>query len=122
MRLLFVADLHYSLKQFDWLLEHAAAYDMVAIGGELVDLSSALDGDVQLSIVEMYRGLVHEKTQLVACSGNYDGDSRNAADDSVAGWLQAARGERMHVDGDGFDMGETRLTACPWWDGHLSRG
>ncbi len=122
MRLLFVADLHYSLKQFDWLLAVAADYDTVAIGGDLLDLSSALDGDVQIAIVEKYLRLLQQKTLLVACSGNHDGDSRNSADESVASWLQDVRGERLHVDGDGFYMGDTRVTVCPWWDGQLSRG
>ncbi len=52
MRLLFVTDLHYSLKQFDWLKAHASGYDAVIIGGVLLDLSSALDADVQITIVE----------------------------------------------------------------------
>ena len=40
----------------------------------------------------------------------------------MASWLQDVRGERLHVDGDGFYMGDTRVTVCPWWDGQLSRG
>src|SRR3981189_3599224 len=35
MKILYVADLHYTLKQFDWLLANAGPYDMDAIGGEL---------------------------------------------------------------------------------------
>lgn len=122
MRLLFVADLHYSLKQFDWLLAHAGDYEAVVIGGDLLDLSSALEADVQIAIVERYFRLIQKKTQLVACSGNHDGDSRNSADESVAAWLQGARAERLHVDGDGFFLGDARVTVCPWWDGQLSRG
>jgi predicted MPP superfamily phosphohydrolase len=74
MRLLFVADLHYSLKQFDWLLEQAGGFDVAAIGGDLLDLSSALDPDVQIAIVEKYLGLLRRKTKLLVCSGNHDGD------------------------------------------------
>lgn len=122
MRLLFVADLHYSLKQFDWLLARAADYDVAVIGGDLLDLSSALDADVQIAIVEKYLGLLRQKTRLVVSSGNHDGDSRNSADESVAEWLRAARSERLHVDGDSFEVGDIRITVCPWWDGQLSRG
>jgi Icc-related predicted phosphoesterase len=122
MRLLFVADLHYSLKQFDWLLAHAHKYDVAVIGGDLLDLSSAVDADVQIAIVEKYLGLLKTKTRLVVCSGNHDGDSRNSADESIAAWLLAAHGERVYVDGDGFDLGDIRVTVCPWWDGQLSRG
>lgn len=122
MRLLFVADLHYSLKQFDWLLAHAREYDAAIIGGDLLDLASALDVDVQITIVEKYFGLLRQQSRMLVSSGNHDGDSRNEADESVAGWLQSARAERLHVDGDGIDLGDTRITVCPWWDGDLSRG
>lgn len=122
MRLIFVADLHYSLKQFDWLLSRAADYDMAIIGGDLLDLGSDLDADVQIAIVEKYFGLLRQKTQLVVSSGNHDGDSRNAADESVASWLRSAGADRLHVDGDSFEVGDLRITVCPWWDGELSRG
>lgn len=122
MRLLFVADLHYSLKQFDWLLAEACDYDLVVIGGDLLDLSSALDSDVQIAIVEKYLDLLSAKTSLVVSSGNHDGDSRNESDESIAEWVQAARGERLHVDGDSFDLGGVRITVCPWWDGEQTRG
>src|SRR5688572_4086745 len=121
MKLLFVADLHYTLKQFDWLLAHAHEYDVTAIGGDLLDLSSSLDADVQIAIVEKYLDLLREKTQLVVCSGNHDGDSRNAADESTASWLHSTPKAGLHVDGDSFDVGDTRVTVCPWWDGQLSR-
>jgi Icc-related predicted phosphoesterase len=121
MRLLFVADLHYSLKQFDWLLAEADGFDLVAIGGDLLDLASHLDADVQIAIVERYLDLLSARTSLVVSSGNHDGDSRNQADESIAEWVRSARGDRLHVDGDGFDLGDTRITVCPWWDGDVSR-
>ncbi len=121
MHLLFVADLHYSLKQFDWLLAQAGRYDLVAIGGDLLDLASALESDVQIAIVEKYLGLLSQKSRLVVSSGNHDGDNRNLADESIAEWVQAARGDRVHVDGDSFDLGAAHFTVCPWWDGDLTR-
>ncbi|MBU6178077.1 MAG: metallophosphoesterase [Verrucomicrobia bacterium] len=126
MRLLFVADLHYSLKQFDWLLAEAEGYDLVAIGGDLLDLASPLDPDVQIAIVEKYLGLLRQKTTLVVSSGNHDGDSRNEADESVAEWVREAAlapgvGGRIHTDGEGFDFGDARITVCPWWDGDSTR-
>src|SRR5437763_1293129 len=39
MRCLFVADLHYSLPQFDWLLKAAAGYDLVVLAGDALDIS-----------------------------------------------------------------------------------
>lgn len=121
MRLLFVADLHYSLKQYDWLLAEAQAYDLVMIGGDLLDLASPLDFDVQIAIVEKYLTMISKKVSLVVSSGNHDGDSRNEADESVAAWIREARHERLHTDGDGFDFGNARFTVCPWWDGEITR-
>src|SRR5205823_8235639 len=48
MRMLFVSDLHYALKQFDWLVGNAKNFDAVIIGGDLLDLASPLDFDVQI--------------------------------------------------------------------------
>jgi Icc-related predicted phosphoesterase len=121
MRLLFVSDLHYSLKQFDWLKERARDFDAVIIGGDLLDLGSGLDSDVQITIVEKYLRLLREVTPVAISSGNHDGDSRNAADESIAAWMQALRADGVHVDGDSFDLGDTHITLCPWWDGQLSR-
>ena len=121
MRLLFVADLHYSLPQFDWLLANASNYDLAIIGGDLLNLASPLDTDVQIAIVERYFGLLREKAPLLVSSVNHDGDSRNVADESIASWLQTARAEGLHVDGDSVELGDTRITICPWWDGDHSR-
>src|SRR6266702_3066949 len=84
MTILFVADLHYALKQFDWLVANAANFDPIIIGGDLLDLSSALDFDVQIMVVEKYLGRIRQKARLLVGSGNHDGDSRNAADELVA--------------------------------------
>ncbi|MDB6172391.1 MAG: hypothetical protein JWL59_1702 [Chthoniobacteraceae bacterium] len=121
MRLLFIADLHYTLKQFDWVAANAGSYDLVIIGGDLLDLASPLDLDVQIVVIEKYLNRIRQKTALLVSSGNHDGDSRNAANESVAGWLQQARAEGLSVDGDSLLFEETVVTACPWWDGPASR-
>jgi Icc-related predicted phosphoesterase len=122
MRLLFVADLHYTLKQFDWLLTHAREFDLTVIGGDLLDLGSSLDPDVQIAIVEKYLSLLQADARLVVSSGNHDGDSRNAANESISTWIQDSRADRLHVDGDSIDFGNDLITICPWWDGEVSRG
>jgi Icc-related predicted phosphoesterase len=122
MRLIFLADLHFSLKQYDWLVACAGDFDAVVIGGDLLDLASALNIDVQITVVEKYLGLLRKNTRVLAVSsGNHDGDSRNAADESVAQWLQDSRADRLHVDGDGFDLNGCRVTVCAWWDGDVTR-
>jgi Icc-related predicted phosphoesterase len=39
MKLLFVADLHYALRHFDWLAAHPGEGDALIIGGDLLDLA-----------------------------------------------------------------------------------
>jgi len=121
MRMLFVADLHYTLKQFDWLVANAANYDLVIIGGDLLDLSSPLDFDVQITVIEKYFAKLREKTRLIVSSGNHDGDSRNDADESVANWIQDSRTSGFFVDGDSVELPGALVTVCPWWDGPVSR-
>jgi Icc-related predicted phosphoesterase len=121
MKILFVADLHYALKQFDWLVANAANYDPVIIGGDLLDLSSALDFDVQIVVVEKYLARIRQKTRLLVSSGNHDGDSRSAADESVARWLHDSKAEGLSVDGDSVALPGALITICPWWDGPASR-
>jgi Icc-related predicted phosphoesterase len=122
MRMLFVADLHYALKQFDWLIANAANYDAVVIGGDLLELGSALDIDVQIVVMEKYFSRLRLLTRLVVSSGNHDGNSRNVANESVARWLIDAKAPQLFVDGDSVELGDTLITVCPWWDGPLSRG
>jgi Icc-related predicted phosphoesterase len=120
--MLFVADLHYTLRQFDWLTANAGRYELVIIGGDLLDLGSALDFDVQIVVVEKYLHRIRQKTRLLVSSGNHDGDRRNAANESFAEWLLLSRAEGLFVDGDSAVLEDTQVTACPWWDGPVSRG
>ncbi len=120
MKLLFVADLHYALKQFDWLVANAEKFDPIVIGGDLLDLSSALDFDVQIVVVEKYLSKIREKTRLLVTSGNHDGDSRNSADESIAQWLLESTVQGLFTDGESLDLDGTRITLCPWWDGPAS--
>jgi len=121
MRLLFVADLHYTLKQFDWVMANARNYDVVVIGGDLLDLGSALDLDVQIVVVEKYLARIGTQVPVLVCSGNHDGDHRSAADESMARWLQEIRSDRVLVDGDTLERNGNLITLCPWWDGPESR-
>ncbi len=121
MRILIVADLHYTLKQFDWLMSESGRHDLVVISGDLLDLSSLLEPQVQCVVVEKYLTRIAARTPLIVSSGNHDGDRRSAADESVAGWLQEVRGERLYVDGDSVEINGTLFSICPWWDGPVSR-
>ncbi len=122
MRLLFLADLHFALKQFDWLVARSTEFDLIVIGGDLLNIATLPDLDTQITVVEKYFPLITKNTKLVVSSGNHDGDSRNEGDESIAQWLQDARTEGLYVDGDSFNLGDFRITVCPWWDGDQSRG
>ena len=121
MKMLFVADLHYTLKQFDWLAANAGGFDVVVIGGDLLDLGSALTIDVQIVVVEKYLARLSQRTKVLVSSGNHDGDARSAADESICRWLHDAKAEQLFVDGDTVETGGALITICPWWDGPESR-
>ena len=121
MEILFVADLHYTLKQFDWVLDQAERFEAVVIGGDLLDLGSALDSDVQIVVVEKYLKRLAERTRLIVSSGNHDGDSRNDADESVAVWIRELSSSGMSTDGTTLEVERGVISICPWWDGPVTR-
>ncbi len=121
MKMLFVADLHYALKQFDWLVASAPAFDTVVIGGDLLDLWSELHLDTQILVVEKYLTRISGLTRLLVSSGNHDGDARTAAQESICRWLKEAKAGELYVDGDSLEIDGTLVTICPWWDGDETR-
>ena len=88
MRLLAVADLHYSLPQYDWVVSVAEEFDVVIVAGDHLDLSSMVDFRAQVVVVRKYLDRLKTKAQLLTCSGNHDLDSRNAAGEKVARWIR----------------------------------
>ncbi len=121
MKILAVSDLHFGLKQFDWVAQQAERYDLVIIAGDLLDLGGHLDIDTQITVVVKYLRMISEKTRLLVCSGNHDGDEKNAAEEYIARWLQRVRTAGLTVDGGGTELHGVRLSVCPWWDGPASR-
>ncbi len=121
MKLLAVSDLHFGLTQFDWVAQQAERHDAVIIAGDLLDISGHLDLDSQITVVVKYLRAISAKTRLLVCSGNHDGDEKNAAQEYVARWLQRVRAAGLTVDGTGLDLPGLRLSVCPWWDGPATR-
>lgn len=121
MKILFVADLHYSLKQFDWLASNAASFDAVIIGGDLLDLGSLLDIEVQIVVIEKYLGRLRQRTRLLVSSGNHDCNVRSDAGESICKWLHDIKTGQLFVDGDKVEIAGMLITICPWWDGPVSR-
>ena len=122
MRALIVADLHYSLRQFDWLQRMAGYYDMVILAGDLLDIAGHADLDTQIVVVGKYLARLSAVTQVVVCSGNHDVDERDAAEESVVTWFDDVRAEAVRMDGEHLELASGMITICPWWDGPVARG
>lgn len=121
MRILSVADLHYTLKQFDWIRQVADSFDLLIIPGDLLDIVSVVDLDTQILVIRKYLRELPKKVPVLVASGNHDGDARNDANESVAYWLQDAKDLGCHVDGDSYEQDGILFTMCPWWDGDVTR-
>jgi Icc-related predicted phosphoesterase len=119
MRCLVVADLHYSLPQFDWLLAAAPEFDLVIFAGDALDVGSFVDFRAQIVVVKKYLTLLSGITRVILCSGNHDLDERNPEGEKVARWIGEVRELGIACDGDSFALRDTFFTVCPWWDGPL---
>jgi predicted phosphodiesterase len=100
MRLLLVADIHYSLPQYDWVLAIADSFDVVVLAGDHLDIASIVDGRAQSVVVRKYFDRFRSKTRLIICSGNHDLDAKNDAGEKIAKWLGPSRHDGILSDGD----------------------
>jgi Icc-related predicted phosphoesterase len=119
MRCLVVADLHYSLPQFDWLLQAAPQFDLVIFAGDALDIGSIVDFRAQIVVVQKYLAMLASVTRVVVCSGNHDLDARNDEGEKVPRWLEDLRAHDIVCDGESFSIGDVLFTVCPWWDGPI---
>ena len=117
MQILLVSDLHYTLKQLDWVASVAGDFDLVVLAGDLLDISSIVEPDAQIAVILEYLARLTAKTTVVACSGNHDLNARNELGERAANWLDAARASGVFVDGMRIETDDVFVTVCPWWDG-----
>lgn len=117
MRILLTSDLHYRLRQYDWITQAASRFDAVVIAGDHLDAGLPVPSHVQIAALRASFAAVGRRSQLLVCSGNHDLNVRNAAGEMTADWLDAVRGEGVAVDGDTTQVRDTLFTVCPWWDG-----
>lgn len=120
MKCLLVSDLHYTLKQFDWLHAVAERFDLLVLAGDHLDISSAVPADAQIVVILKYLKRLAERTRVIVCSGNHDLNARNAGGERVAGWMARVRDIGVPVDGDFLELDGVTITVCPWWDGPAS--
>ena len=71
MKILLVADIHYGLRQFDWLVQAAPNFDAVVIAGDLLDVAGHADLDTQIVVVSQYLERLRGLTHVLVCSGNH---------------------------------------------------
>ncbi|MDP2290505.1 MAG: metallophosphoesterase [Actinomycetota bacterium] len=121
MRILLVSDLHYSLRQFDWVVESAADFDLVVLAGDHLDISSSVSLDAQIVVVLRYLALIQESTMVAVSSGNHDLTGPDDNDERAALWLAEARREGISTDWGSILVDDTLITICPWWDGPAGR-
>lgn len=121
MKCLVVSDLHYTLKQFDWVDRVAGDFDLVVVAGDHLDISSIVALDAQIVVILNYLRRLHGKTRLMVSSGNHDLNARDASDEKVARWMTRVRQLGVSSDGDSLEIGDTLFTICPWWDGPRAR-
>jgi Icc-related predicted phosphoesterase len=121
MRILLTSDLHYKLRQYDWLIGAAERFDAVVIAGDHVDTFLPVPSIVQIAALSATFAAVAQKSRLLVCSGNHDLNARNGQDEKTADWLAPVRSAALAVDGDTVEVGDTLFTVCGWWDGPHAR-
>lgn len=121
LKLLVTSDIHYNLRQFDWLLQTANRYDCLIIAGDLLNVAGYLELELQITVVSEYLRKLSGLTQVAVCSGNHDGETKNRFGEYTAAWLQSIRSKSLLVDGQCLQTNGALLSVCAWWDGARSR-
>jgi Icc-related predicted phosphoesterase len=121
MRLLLTSDLHYKLRQYDWLIGSAARFDVVVVAGDHIDAFLPVPSEVQIAALSATLTAVARQSRLLVCSGNHDLNARNGEGEKTADWLDAVRSAALAVDGDSVVVDDVLFTLCPWWDGPHAR-
>lgn len=116
-----MADLHYDLRKFDWVVDAAGHVDLVVLAGDHLDLSSSVARPAQAVVVEKYFRRIHNRAPLLVCSGNHDLDSRDDHGELTSKWIVKSRAYDLPTDGDSYRIDDTLFTVCPWWDGDVKR-
>ena len=121
MKYLVVSDLHYTLKQLDWLHNAAVDFDLVVVAGDHLDISSTVALEAQIVVLLKYFQRTHGRAKLIVSSGNHDLNATNGAGEKYAAWMSRVRRLGVATDGDTVEVGGTVFSVFPWWDGPATR-
>ena len=121
MRYLVASDLHYALRQLDWIAEQAPEFDAVVLAGDLLDAAGGVDLNAQIALYIAYLRGVGTSTIVVANSGNHDLTGRRADGEKAALWMHEIGGGVV-TDGRSVRVGPDLVSSCAWWEGEATRG
>jgi Icc-related predicted phosphoesterase len=121
VRILLASDLHYRLPQYDWLLQNADQYDIVALPGDHLHLMGTVPIAAQIVVIDRYLAKLGERTTLITSSGNHDLDGAGPHGEQVARWIRRIDRRNVYVDDGTVEVKDVRFTSCPWWDGPITR-
>ncbi|MEO5916046.1 MAG: metallophosphoesterase [Luteolibacter sp.] len=121
MRILATADLHYALRQFDWVSEQLEGYDLLVLAGDLLDLASPVELDVQEVVVKKYLRRFAARRMLLSSSGNHDIHETRADGERAAVWMEDLIAPTLKPDYQSYERDGVLFTVCPWWDGPDTR-
>lgn len=121
VRILYSADLHYALRQFDWMGRQVPAFDLAVLAGDLLDISSAVDLEVQEVVVQKYLRKFSEERTLLVSSGNHDIQQVSPEGERTAEWMESLEGPTLISDYSWYEEDEVLFTICSWWDGPVTR-
>src|SRR5688500_18427945 len=91
VKCLLVADIHYDLRKFDWVVDMAPLVDLVVLAGDHLEIASMVARPDQAVIVQKYFRRIRDKVPLLLCSGNHDLDVKDHNGELTARWLTNAR-------------------------------
>lgn len=103
MTILHVTDFHFNKRWFDWLLQRAPAHDIVAMSGDLLDLSAPTPQRRQIDWVSGW--LSEFPRPITVCSGNHDLEWDSQSERWMpAYWLREIANPRLWSDGQRVEL------------------
>jgi Icc-related predicted phosphoesterase len=121
MRYLVASDLHYELRQLDWIAEQAPDFDAVVLAGDHLDVGGRVDLAAQILMTQAFLSQLADETTVFAASGNHDLSVRRPDGEKTAAWLSDGDG-RVHTDGACVTVGPDLVSVCGWWEGAATLG
>jgi Icc-related predicted phosphoesterase len=118
MKILLTSDLHLTVPWFEWLNTKAAAFDLICIGGDFLDLFSEESKPKQVAQVQGHLRDLASKTNVALCSGNHDsfGPIVPAARGPTYPWLvELDNLPSVISDGQTRIVGDLIVTTLPYY-------